>query len=150
MYRIFLDIRAIKPRSTKMELSQEAIETAIMAATTGQFGTQVVYESFKLSIDSMKEASKQAFLHLCSGVVALTAYFLTQNSYAAKVALITFLSGVFAEAVLKLLKKKNEVSKDKTETLAHKLHELDLAEKDSRIAALEKKLQELEALANAK
>jgi hypothetical protein len=126
-----------------MELSQEMIESAIMAATTGQFGTQIVYESFKLSIDSLSDAKKQVFLHICSGIVALTAYILTQNSFAAKAALLTFISGVFAEAVLKLLKKKNDASKEKTDILAVKMHELELRDKDAQIAELELELKAL-------
>jgi hypothetical protein len=128
-----------------MDLSQDIIEAAIMAATTGQFGTQVVYETFKLNVDSLTDAKKEMFLHLCSGCVALTAYVITQPSFVAKAALLTFISGVFAEAVLKLLKKKNEASRDKTESLAQKIHELDIADKDSKIKELEDKLKSLEA-----
>lgn len=127
-----------------MEFSPEIIEAAVLAATTGQFGTQVVYESFKLSIDSLSDAKKQAFLHICSGVVALTAYILTQSSFVAKAGLLAFISGMFAEAVLKLLKKKNEGAKDKTEELAAKLHELDIKDRDEKIQALEEKVKLLE------
>jgi hypothetical protein len=128
-----------------MDLSQDIIEAAVMAATTGQFGTQVVYETFKLNVDALTAAKKELFLHICSGIVALTAYVITQPSFAPKAALLTFLSGIFAEAVLKLLKKKNEASKDKTDSLAQKIHELDLADKDLRIKELEDKLKSMEA-----
>ena len=127
-----------------MDLSQDIIEAAIMAATTGQFGTQVVYETFKLNVDELTASKKELFLHLCSGCVALTAYVITQPAFVAKAALLTFLSGVFAEAVLKLLKKKNEASREKTESLAQKVHELNMADKDLKIKELEDKLNRME------
>ena len=105
-----------------MELNEQLIEAIIMSATAGQFGTQIVEETFKLSIDALTAAKKQLFLHLCSGLVALTAYIFTNESFVLKAGLLAFLSGMFAEAALKMLKKKNQ-KEDKAIELAIKLEQ---------------------------
>ena len=64
-----------------MELNDKLVEAIIMSATVGQFGGQVVYETFKLSIDELSAAKKQLATHLVSGLVAFFAYFFTQEAF---------------------------------------------------------------------
>lgn len=128
-----------------MELNEQLIEAIIMSATAGQFGTQIVEESFKLSIDALTAAKKQLFLHLCSGLVALTAYIFTNESFVLKAGLLAFLSGMFAEAALKLLKKKNQSAVEKSTELAIKLEQKEREELEEEVKALRetvKKIQE--------
>lgn len=128
-----------------MELNEQLIEAIIMSATAGQFGTQIVEESFKLSIDSLSAAKKQLFLHVCSGLVALTAYIFTNDSFVLKAGLLAFLSGMFAEAALKLLKKKNQSAVEKSTELAIKLEQKEREELEEEVKALRetvKKIQE--------
>jgi uncharacterized membrane protein len=127
-----------------MELNEKLIEAIIMSATVGQFGTQIIEETFKLSIEELSAAKKQAYTALCSGVVAFTVYFFTQDAFVAKQAALAFLSGVFAEAALKMLKKKNEANAIKSTELASQLAELESKNKDDKIKQLEDKLKELE------
>jgi len=128
-----------------MELNEKMIEAIVMSATVGQFGGQVVYETFKLSIDELNAAKKQLFTHFISGLVAFLAYFFTQEQFVLKAALLAFLSGVFAEVALKLLKKKNEASTQKTGELAQQVAELEKQDKEARIKELEDKLKALES-----
>lgn len=128
-----------------MELNEQLIEAIVMSATAGQFGTQIVEETFKLSIDALTAAKKQLFLHLCSGLVALTAYIFTNESFVLKAGLLAFLSGMFAEAALKMLKKKNQ-KEDKAIELAIKLEQKEREELEEELKSLReevKKLQEI-------
>lgn len=128
-----------------MELNEQLIEAIVMSATAGQFGTQIVEETFKLSIDALTAAKKQLFLHLCSGLVALTAYIFTNESFVLKAGLLAFLSGMFAEAALKMLKKKNQ-KEDKAIELAIKLEKKEREELEEELKSLReevKKLQEI-------
>ena len=128
-----------------MELNEQLIETIIMSATAGQFGTQIIEETFKLSIEKLDAAKKELTLHLLSGGVSFSAYFFTNESFIAKAAALAFLSGVFAEAALKLLKKKNESVVDKTTELAIKLEQKEREELEDKVKSLEElvtKLQE--------
>lgn len=124
-----------------MELNEKMIEAIVMSASVGQFGGQIVYETFKLSIDEFSPAKKQLFTHFTCGIVAFLAYFFTQDQFVFKASLLAFLSGVFAEVALKLLKKKNEASTQKTENLTQQVAEL---EKDAKIKELEEKLKSFE------
>ena len=125
-------------KESEMELNEKLIEAIILSATTGQFGGQIVYETFKLSFDEMNASKKQLFTHLISGLVAFFAYFFTQETFVVKAATLAFLSGVFAEAALKMLKHKNELQKASTDSLKEKLEE---NEKDAKIKQLEELLK---------
>lgn len=128
-----------------MEFNEQLIEAIVMSATAGQFGTQIVEETFKLSIDALTAAKKQLFLHLCSGLVALTVYIFTNESFVLKAGLLAFLSGMFAEAALKMLKKKNQ-KEDKAIELAIKLEQKEREELEEELKSLReevKKLQEI-------
>lgn len=127
-----------------MELNDKLIEAIVMSATVGQFGTQIIEETFKLSIEQLNAAKKQAYTALCSGIVALVVYFFTQEAFVAKQAGLAFLSGVFAEAALKLLKKKNEAVAIRGMELASQIAELESKTKDERIRELEDRLKEIE------
>ncbi len=127
-----------------MELNDKLIEAILMSATVGQFGTQIIEETFSLSLKGLSAAKKQLYTALCSGVVAFTVYFFTQDAFVAKQAMLAFLSGVFAEAALKMLKKKNEATVNKTQELAHSVAELEKRQKDDRIKELEERLEKLE------
>jgi hypothetical protein len=131
-----------------MELNEQLIEAIIMSATAGQFGTQIVEESFKLSIDALTAAKKQLFLHLCSGLVALTAYIFTNESFVLKAGLLAFLSGMFAEAALKLLKKKNQAADEKSNELAIKLEQKEREELEEKVKYLEEKIEKLQESKN--
>ena len=127
-----------------MEFSNETIESIIMAASMGQFGAQIVAETFSHAIKEFSEAKKQLFTALTSGSAAFLAYFFTANAFVPKAALLALISGVFAEAALRLLKKKNEDAKTKSNEIADKLKAMELEDKQARLEELEKKLKELE------
>jgi septal ring factor EnvC (AmiA/AmiB activator) len=126
-----------------MELNEQLIEAIVMSATAGQFGTQIVEETFKLSIDALTAAKKQLFLHLCSGLVALTVYIFTNESFVLKAGLLAFLSGMFAEAALKMLKKKNQ-KEDKTVELAIKLEKKEREELEEELKSLREEVKKLQ------
>ena len=127
-----------------MEFSNETIESIVMAASMGQFGAQIVAETFSHVVKELSEAKKQLFNALTSGAAAFLAYFFTANEFVAKAALLALISGVFAEAALRLLKKKNDSAKSKSEELAAKLTEIESKDKDDRIKELENKIKNLE------
>ncbi len=127
-----------------MELNDKLIEAIIMSATVGQFGGQIVYETFKLSIDELSAAKKQLLTHMISGLVAFFAYVFTQDAFVLKAASLAFLSGMFAEAALKLLKKKNEANANKTEELAAQVIDLERQDREARIKELEAKIKDIE------
>jgi septal ring factor EnvC (AmiA/AmiB activator) len=126
-----------------MEFNEQLIEAIVMSATAGQFGTQIVEETFKLSIDALTAAKKQLFLHLCSGIVALTVYIFTNESFVLKAGLLAFLSGMFAEAALKMLKKKNQ-KEDKTVELAIKLEKKEREELEEELKSLREEVKKLQ------
>lgn len=126
-----------------MELNEQLIEAIVMSATAGQFGTQIVEETFKLSIDALTAAKKQLFLHLCSGLVALTVYIFTNESFVLKAGLLAFLSGMFAEAALKMLKKKNQ-KEDKAIELAIKLEQKEREELEEELKSLREEVKKLQ------
>ena len=130
-----------------MELNQQLIEAIVMSATAGQFGTQIVEETFKLSIDALTAAKKQLFLHLCSGFVALTAYIFTNESFVLKAGLLAFLSGMFAEAALKMLKKKNQ-KEDKAIELAIKLEQKEREELEDELKSLKEEIKKMQETKN--
>ena len=130
-----------------MELNQQLIEAIVMSATAGQFGTQIVEETFKLSIDALTAAKKQLFLHLCSGFVALTAYIFTNESFVLKAGLLAFLSGMFAEAALKMLKKKNQ-KEDKAIELAIKLEQKEREELEDELKSLKEEIKKMQEVKN--
>jgi nitrogen fixation protein FixH len=127
-----------------MELNDKLIEAIIMSATVGQFGGQIVYETFKLSIDELSAAKKQLLTHMISGLVAFFAYVFTQDAFVIKAASLAFLSGMFAEAALKLLKKKNKDTASKTEELAAQVIDLERQDREARIKELEAKIKDIE------
>jgi hypothetical protein len=104
----------------------------------------VVYETFKLSIDELSAAKKQLATHLVSGLVAFFAYFFTQEAFVMKAAMLAFLSGVFAEVALKLLKKKNEATTAKTEQLAQQIADFEKQDREARIKELEDRIKSME------
>jgi hypothetical protein len=126
-----------------MELNEKLIEAIIMSATAGQFGTQIIEETFKLSIEKLDAAKKELTLHLLSGAVAFSAYFFTNENFVAKAAALSFLSGVFAEAALKMLKKKN-ASTDKATELAIKLEQKEREELEEELKSLKEEVKKLQ------
>jgi len=126
-----------------MEFNEQLIEAIVMSATAGQFGTQIVEETFKLSIDALTAAKKQLFLHLCSGLVALTICIFTNESFVLKTGLLAFLSGVFAEALLKMLKKKNE-KENKVIELAIKLEQKEREELEEEVKSLREEIKKFQ------
>lgn len=124
-----------------MEFSNETIESIIMSASMGQFGAQIVAETFSHAVAELSDAKKQLFNALTSGAAAFFAYFFTANEFVAKAALLALISGVFAEAALRLLKKKNDSAKSKSEELAAKLTEIEQQDKDLKIKELEDRLK---------
>ena len=127
-----------------MELNEKLIETIIMSATAGQFGTQIIEETFKLSIEKLDAAKKELTLHLMSGAVSFSAYVFTNDSFVVKAAALAFLSGVFAEAALKLLKKKNETVTLRSAELSKQLEDLEKDELKKQIKFLEEKITKSE------
>jgi len=132
-----------------MEINEQLIEAIIMSATAGQFGTQIVEESFKLSINALSAAKKQLFLHVCSGLVALTVYIFTNQSFVLKAGLLAFLSGMFAEAALKLLKRKNQAAVEKSMELAIKLEQKEREELEEEVKALREMVKKIQESQNA-
>jgi len=124
-----------------MELSDKLIEAIIMSATVGQFGTQIVEETFSLSVKALSEAKRQLYMNLCSGVVAFLAYFFTEEQFILKAAGLAFLSGVFADAALKFLKRKNEVTQAKSEELARQVADLEKRDLEDKVRLLELELK---------
>lgn len=120
-----------------MELDQKLIEAIIMSATAGQFGAQLVSETFNKSFEELSEVKRQFYINMLSGVAAILVYIFTNESFVVKAGLLAFLSGVFAEAALKLLKKKNV---EKSEELAAKISLLEKKELEDKIEYLEKEL----------
>ena len=110
----------------------------------GQFGAQIVVETFSHAVREFSEARKQLFNALTSGAAAFLAYFFTANEFVAKAALLALISGIFAEAALRLLKKKNDSTKSKSEELAAKLTEIEQQDKDLKIKELEDRLKLLD------
>lgn len=133
-----------------MEINEQLIEAIIMSATAGQFGTQIVEESFKLSINALSAAKKQLFLHVCSGLVALTVYIFTNQSFVLKAGLLAFLSGMFAEAALKLLKRKNQAAVEKSMELAIKLEQKEREELEEEVKALREMVKKIQESQNAR
>ena len=126
-----------------MEFSNETIESIVMSASMGQFGAQIVAETFSHAVATFSDAKKQLFNALTSGAAAFFAYFFTANEFVAKAALLALISGIFAEAALRLLKSKNQASKSKSEELAAKLVEIEQKDKDARILELENKIKDM-------
>jgi hypothetical protein len=128
-----------------MEFSNETIESIIMSASMGQFGAQIVAETFSHAIAAFSEAKKQITTALTSGTAAFLAYFFTANAFVPKAALLALISGIFAEAALRLLKKKNSDAKEKSAELAEKLNQRELEDKQARLDELTRKIKELES-----
>lgn len=132
-----------------MELNEKLIETIIMSATAGQFGTQIIEETFKLSIEKLDAAKKELTLHLLSGGVSFSAYFFTNESFIVKAAALAFLSGVFAEAALKLLKKKNENVTLRSAELSKQLEDLEKDDLKKQLDFLQEELKKAQESKNA-
>jgi hypothetical protein len=122
-------------------LKPEMVEAIIMSATVGQFGQQLVEETFNEAWKKFDAAKTQLMNTAVSGGSALTTYLLTQETFNPKAAAIALLSGIFASTALKMLKKKNSGTEEKALESAKKLEELQLQAKDDRIAYLEKELK---------
>jgi hypothetical protein len=120
-----------------MNLDQKLIEAIVMSATAGQFGAQLISETFSRSFEKLDEAKRQFYMHMLSGTTAIVIYVLTNESFVAKAGMVAFLSGMFAEAALKLLKKKNV---EKSQALAAKVHLIEKKELESKVEYLEKEL----------
>lgn len=123
-------------------LNEKLIEAIIMSASVGQFAQQLCEETFSEMWKSFDKAKAQLVNTCVSGFGALSIYFFTQDQFVTKAAGIAFLSGIFATTALKMLKKKNEISVEKTIQLASKLHEQEISEKDQIIKNLEDKLKQ--------
>lgn len=123
-------------------LNEKLVEAIIMSASVGQFAQQLCEETLSETWKKFDTAKAQLVNTGVSGFGALSVYFFTQDQFVAKAAGIAFLSGVFATAALKLLKKKNEVAGEKTAQLAVKIHEQEIADKDAKIKELEDKLKQ--------
>jgi len=124
-------------------LKPEMVEAIIMSATVGQFGQQLVEETWNETWKKFDTAKAQLMNTLVSGGSALTTYVLTQDSFAPKAAAVALLSGVFATTALKLLKKKNAGAEEKAIESAEKLKALEIEAKDDRIKSLEKEIEQL-------
>ena len=124
-------------------LKPEMVEAIIMSATVGQFGQQLVEETFNEMWKKFDAAKAQLMNTLVSGGSALTTYVLTQESFVPKAAAIALLSGVFATTALKLLKKKNAGSEEKALENSEKIKALEIEAKDERIKFLEKEIEQL-------
>jgi hypothetical protein len=131
-----------------MELNEQLIEAIVMSATAGQFGTQIIEETFKLSIEKLDAAKKELTLHLMSGAVSFSAYFFTNESFVVKAAALAFVSGVFAEAALKLLKKKNENVSLRSAELSKQLDDLEKDELKKQLSFLEDKIKKIQESKN--
>ncbi len=124
-------------------LKPEMVEAIIMSATVGQFGQQLVEETWNETWKKFDTAKAQLMNTLVSGGSALTTYVLTQDSFAPKAAAVALLSGIFATTALKLLKKKNAGVEEKAIESAEKLKVLEIEAKDERIKSLEKEIEQL-------
>jgi hypothetical protein len=124
-------------------LKPEMVEAIIMSATVGQFGQQLVEETWNETWKKFDTAKAQLMNTLVSGGSALTTYVLTQDSFAPKAAAVALLSGIFATTALKLLKKKNAGVEEKAIESAEKLKALEIEAKDERIKSLEKEIEQL-------
>lgn len=124
-------------------LKPEMVEAIIMSATVGQFGQQLVEETWNETWKKFDTAKAQLMNTLVSGGSALTTYVLTQNNFAPKAAAVALLSGIFATTALKLLKKKNAGVEEKAIESAEKLKNLEIEAKDERIKSLEKEIEQL-------
>ncbi len=124
-------------------LKPEMVEAIIMSATVGQFGQQLVEETWNETWKKFDTAKAQLMNTLVSGGSALTTYVLTQNNFAPKAAAVALLSGIFATTALKLLKKKNAGVEEKAIESAEKLKALEIEAKDERIKSLEKEIEQL-------
>ena len=131
-------------------LKPEMVEAILLSAGVGQFGQQLCEETFNEAWKKFDAAKAQLINTAVSGGSALTTYLLTQDNFNPKAAAIALLSGVFATAALKLLKKKNAGAEDKALESAAKLKELELQSKDDRIKYLERELQIKVELLHAK
>lgn len=125
-------------------LSDKIIEIILMSATTGQFAQQLIEETFSQSWQKFDEAKKQSYNAFVSGGGSLITYLLTQQQIDPKTASIVFLSGIFATTALKLLKRKNEIQTEKIQTLARKVDDQRLEDKEQLIQSLQKQLSELQ------
>lgn len=124
-------------------LKPEMVEAIIMSATVGQFGQQLVEETWNETWKKFDTAKAQLMNTLVSGGSALTTYVLTQDNFAPKAAAVALLSGIFATTALKLLKKKNAGAEEKAIESAEKLKALEIEAKDDRIKSLEKEIEQL-------
>lgn len=124
-------------------LKPEMVEAIIMSATVGQFGQQLVEETWNETWKKFDTAKAQLMNTLVSGGSALTTYVLTQDSFAPKATVVALLSGIFATTALKLLKKKNAGAEEKAIESAEKLKALEIEAKDERIKSLEKEIEQL-------
>jgi len=124
-------------------LKPEMVEAIIMSATVGQFGQQLVEETWNETWKKFDTAKAQLMNTLVSGGSALTTYVLTQDNFAPKAAAVALLSGIFATTALKLLKKKNAGAEEKAIESAEKLKALEIEAKDERIKSLEKEIEQL-------
>lgn len=126
------------------ELNPELVEAILLSASAGQFGTQLIEETFKENVQKLESAKRELYIHLLSGLVALSVYFVTQNAFVPKQAFIAFVSGVFAEAAIKLLKKKNSSTELKSEEMSKQLDEIEKQRLKDEITYLKSKLEEKE------
>jgi hypothetical protein len=126
------------------DFSPELMEAILLSASAGQFGTQLIEETFKENVSKLQSAQRELYMHLLSGVVALSVYFVTQDVFVAKQAFIAFISGVFAEAAIKLLKKKNNNAALKSEEMSKQLDDIEKQRLKDEVAYLKSKLEEKE------
>jgi len=122
-------------------LDAKLVEAIILSASVGQFGQQICEETFNEVWKKFDTAKAQLVNTAVSGGSAITTYILTQETFNPKAAAIAFLSGIFATAALKLLKKKNAGVEDKALENAEKLKALELQAKDEKIKHLENELR---------
>jgi hypothetical protein len=122
-------------------LDAKLVEAIILSASVGQFGQQICEETFNEVWKKFDTAKAQLVNTAVSGGSAITTYILTQDTFNAKAAAIAFLSGIFATAALKLLKKKNAGVEEKAIESAEKLHALEVQAKDEKIKHLENELR---------
>lgn len=126
------------------DFSPELMEAILLSASAGQFGTQLIEETFKENVSKLQSAQRELYMHLLSGVVALSVYFVTQDVFVPKQAFIAFISGVFAEAAIKLLKKKNDNAALKSEEMSKQLDDIEKQRLKDEVAYLKSKLEEKE------
>lgn len=119
-------------------LKPEILEAIITNASVGQFGQQIVEETFNETFKDMSTAKLQIVNALISGGASLSTYFITSDTFVAKTALLVLLSGIFATTALKMLRYKNQKS-NKLENISKKL---DDNAKDREIEELKRQLSE--------